>query len=163
MTALDIRSCTWPRSVAGRTVLALLDLIFLSRVTSYRLPIGSSTVTELPLCSALPFPSGEFSLVIAMRILNSLADNASPAPIVAFEELSSCEVRSGSEILCPGPVNICNDAFICLMSSWIEATSWPQLHTVLAAGWGFPLPAARGTTSRSKMHSMPLLRQFLHL
>lgn len=88
MIPLDTRSCTWTRSVAGRTVLALLDLIFLSRVTSYRLPIGSSTVSEFPLCLVFPFASGELSLVIAIRILNSLADKPSPARNVAFGELS---------------------------------------------------------------------------
>lgn len=156
-----MRSCTWPRSVAGRTVLALLDLIFLSRVTSYRLPIGSSTVTELSLCSAFPFASGEFSLVIAMRRLNSLMDKASPAVIAAVGELSWCEIGSGCCIFCPAKAS--SDAFICLMSSRIKVTSWPQLHPRLAAGRGRSLLEAWGTTSRSKMQSVPLRRQFLHL
>lgn len=161
MIPLDIRSCTWPRSAAGRTVLALLDRIFLSRVTSYRLPIGSSTVTELPLCSVFPFASGEFSLVIAMRRLNSLADKASPAVIAAVGELPWCEVGSGCCIFCPAKAS--KDAFICLISSRIKITSWLQLHSGLAAGRGRSLLEAWGTTSRSKMQSVPLRRQFLHL
>lgn len=140
MTPLDIRSCTWPRSIAGRTVLALLDLMFLSRVTSYRLPIGSSTVTGLALCSVVPFASGEFSLVIAIRRLNSLADKASPAAIVACGELSFSEVGPGCSIFCP--VKTSNDAFICLISSRIKVTSWPQLHSGLAVGCGRALLAA---------------------
>ena len=73
----------------GRAVFAGLLRIFRSLVTSYRLFIGSSTVTAPPPESPFGGGSSEFSRVIAIWVLSSRVDN-----LVGLVVLAGVTVRA---------------------------------------------------------------------